>query len=141
MKTYNPVYFNQGPDSGYIPANPTLETKINPAMRDNIMQPHETPQRWHAARPRWQFNHGTGILESPFMLPGIEARELNQILDLVRKNNGTTSVKEIRLYINSTCIDDCYTQLVHYGYERAGHLETKIPQLVFVTKSPRRWKD
>lgn len=140
MKTFNPIHFNHGPESDFIPANPTVTLRINPATRDNIMVPQETPQHWHFMKPRWSFSHSTGILESPFMMAGIEARELNHILDTVRSNHGTKAVKEIRVYVDPGFIDDCYTQLTHFGYVRAGHLETgKIPHLVFTTKSPRRW--
>jgi hypothetical protein len=139
MKTFNPVYFNHGSDSMFIPANPTLESKINPNVRDNVMTHRETTIPLH--RDKWYFNRSTGQLESPFMMPWIEAVGLNDILAKAWKNHGRDAVKGILLYLdpNSKLFDDCYPTLRFYKFERRGDLEVPaVPQLCFVGPA-RRW--
>lgn len=110
-------------------------------MRDSVMTPREMPIP--IQRQRWCFNHSTGLLESPFMLPGVEATELNEILVKAWKNHGRDGVKGVVLYLdpNSKLFDDCYPTLVHYKFERRGDLEIPaVRQLVFVGP-PVKWKE
>jgi hypothetical protein len=141
MPTYNPIYLDQGPGSMYIPANPSLETKINPAMRDNVLAPGMTSEQWHAKKTRWSFSASSGTLESPFMMPGFElAREVNRILAVAWDNHGRGAVRQIILWIASEHIDECYHQLLVHGFERRGDMETAAPQVAFVGK-PKRWRE
>ncbi len=140
MRTFNPVYLPD-PNGLFIPANPTHETRINPALRDNVMTLRETPIPPN--RQKWCFNHSTGLLESPFMMPGIEATGLNDILAKAWKNHGRDAVKGIVLYLdpNSKLFDDCYPTLRFYKFERRGDLEVPaVRQLVFVGPAAK-WKE
>jgi hypothetical protein len=83
----------------------------------------------------------SGELESPWYLLEVDGREINRVLDLAREQYSTVAVKKIVLWVGPEALEECYTQLIHYGFERAGHRETgKIPHLCFVTERPKRWK-
>lgn len=138
MKTFNPVYLNQGSDSMYIPANPTLETKINPAMRDNVMTSNQTPAQWHSAKPRWSFSESSGELESPYYMLGVDGREINRVLDLARERHGTVAIKRIVLWVGPECLEEVYPTLRHHKFERAEYRETKVPHLCYVGPA-KRW--
>jgi hypothetical protein len=141
MKTFGRMYFTPDPTSLFIPANPPVSpVNPDPNRRDSVVQPQQTSAQWRSQKRRWSYSLSTGILESAFMFD-VDGREINRVLDVARAQHGKTAVTQITLYVNPACLDDCYTQLIHYGYERRGDLEGKIPQLVFVSKSPKRWKE
>jgi hypothetical protein len=131
MPTFNPVFFGHS-STDYIPANlPVEKASFDPNARDNILRPQMTEAQWHEIKPRWSFSASTGELESPYYMPEVDPREVNRILSVAWEKHGKEKVKVIVLWLSPECVDEQYTQLVHYKFERAGR-ETKIPQLCFV---------
>jgi hypothetical protein len=140
MPTYNPIYFDHSsPD--FIPANPPVAAALlDPNRRDNTLQPQMTEAQWHAFKPRWSFSRSKGELESPYYMPEVDPREINHILSVAWQNHDKHAVKTIVLWLSPECVDGQFSQLKHYGFERAEHREKKIPQLCFAGP-PVRWKE
>lgn len=138
MKTYNPMYFNlEGSD--YIPSIPWGNNfRLDANRRDNTLHPQMTEAQWHALKPRWSYSHSTGELESPYYMPEVDPQEINRILSVAWENHGKDAVKTIVLWLSPECVDEQFSQLRHYGFERAEHREKKIPQLCWIGLA-RRW--
>jgi hypothetical protein len=137
---FGTMRFDMPGDSDYIPANPTREnTRLDPNRRDPALKPAETLAQWRSQKPRWSFSMSSGELESPYVLLDVDGREINRVLALARERHGKDAVKSIVLWVAPEGLDDNYPTLLHWKFSRAGHRETKIPQLCFVGPA-KCWK-
>jgi hypothetical protein len=138
---YGRMYFTPDPNSMFIPSIPdTPKASRDVNRREQKLFPIESVAEWRSKKQRWSFSKTTGELESPHVLLGVDGRDINQVLARAWNDYGKDAVKRIILNISVECREDAtFALLRHYGFERAGHRETKVPQLVYVGPA-KRWR-